>query len=40
MGKIDLIPVKENELELLHKMQVESFMPLYMRSTMMSVVLQ
>ena len=29
MGKIDLIPVKENELELLHKMQVESFMPLY-----------
>lgn len=29
MGKIELKPVQDNELALLHKMQVESFMPLY-----------
>lgn len=29
MEKIELKPVREDEIELLHKMQVESFMPLY-----------
>lgn len=27
--EVELIPAKEEELELLHKMQIESFMPLY-----------
>ena len=27
--EVELVPVKEDELELLHKMQIESFMPLY-----------
>lgn len=29
MGEIELKPVQDSELALLHKMQVESFMPLY-----------
>lgn len=29
MGKIELKLVQDNELTLLHRMQVESFMPLY-----------
>ena len=29
MKKIELKPAQDNELTLLHRMQVESFMPLY-----------